>query len=499
MNTQEIFIDLHCHPSARPYAHSFAKNFKHSANPNDKNCVWFDDRPTLIDKIVNEVVGLTRFEQADYTAQVRGNVRIIVHSLYPFERGFFNNKLGQGRASDLIGRFVAQLGQARIDAIQQQTDYFGDLNREYAFVQAGQHKAVKLAEGNFTYLLTTEWDDIDLGLRQNEVDEDLQRLFIILSIEGAHVFNTGLDPTQVRPAAERHDEVLANAQAVKDWVFRPFFITFAHHFNNELCGHARSLTGIVSKLADQSENMNTGFTPLGKEVLVKLLDNSAGKRILIDIKHMSRKARLEYFQLLDEQFPNDPIPIIISHGCVTGRLNPEAAQPTFPEQGDRFNPDDINFFDDELIRVARLGGIFGIQLDERRIGSKSALHAAKGNINRRTILFNWARLVWFQIQHIAEVLDGAGLFGWNIQALGTDYDGLIDPINGYWTAKELDELDDYLLKHAFNYLQTDNAENRLSLPANRQIKAEDVVRSVMQDNALEFIRRHYRSVPGPVA
>lgn len=499
MSAQEIFIDLHCHPSARPYARSFTKNFKHSANPKDANSVWFDDRPTFIDKIINEITGLTQFVQADYAAQVRGNLGVIVHSLYPFERGFFNNKLGQGELSDLAGRFVSQLGQERIDSIQNQNDYFGDLNREYKFLQEGQNRPVKLSEGNFSYTLTTNWDDIELGLRANNTDETLQRLLVVLSIEGAHVLNTGLDPARMAPATERHDEVIANAQAIKDWAYRPFFITFAHHFNNELCGHARSLAGIVGKLADQSENMNEGFSPLGREVILKLLDNTAGKRILIDIKHMSRKSRLEYFQLLDDQFMNDPVPIIVSHGCVTGRPNPEATQPTFPDKGDKFNTDDINFFDDEIIRVARSGGVFGIQMDERRIGSQSALHAAKGSINRRTILFNWARLVWYQVQHMAEILDAAGLFAWNIQALGTDYDGLIDPINGYWTAKELDDLDDYLLKHAFNYLNSDSQENRLQLSANRQIQAEEVVRRVMQDNALEFFRRHYRSVPSPVA
>lgn len=497
MNTQEIFIDLHCHPSARPYAKSFSKNFKHSANPKDPNCIWFDDRPTLVDKFLNEIVGLTHFEQADYAAQIRGNLRIIVHSLYPFERGFFNNKLGDGTVADLAGNFVSQLGEERIDSIQNQDDYFGDLNRELKFLHDGHNRPVALPEGNFVYTLTQGWDDIEAGLRQNKVDEKTQRLLVILSIEGAHVFNTGLDPARIAPASERREEVLTNAQTVKDWPFRPFFITFAHHFDNELCGHARSLAGIVSQLADQHVNMNAGFSALGQEVLLKLLDNSAGKRILIDIKHMSRKARLEYFRLLDEQFANDPIPIIVSHGCVTGRPNPEATQTTFPDREDRFNPDDINFFDDEIVRLARSGGIFGIQLDERRIGSKSVLHAAKGNISRREMLFKWSRLVWYQIQHMAEVLDAAGLFAWNIQALGTDFDGLIDPINGYWTAKELDDLDDYLLKHAFNYLQPNNPENRLTLPANKKILADDVVRLVMQDNALEFIRRHYRSTPSP--
>ena len=75
-------------------------------------------------------------------------------------------------------------------------------------------------------------------------------------------------------------------------------------------------------------------------------------------------------------------------------------------------------------------------------GSKQALRHARGHIKRRDILFSWAKLVWNQVRHIAEVLNMKGKYAWGIQALGTDFDGLIDPINGYWTAKEIDDLDD---------------------------------------------------------
>ena len=46
-----------------------------------------------------------------------------------------------------------------------------------------------------------------------------------------------------------------------------------------------------------------------------------------------------------------------------------------------------------------------------------------------------------------------GSLPWGIQSLGTDFDGIIDPIDGYWTAEQIDYLDDYLLMHAYNYVK----------------------------------------------
>ncbi|WP_321289690.1 hypothetical protein [uncultured Sunxiuqinia sp.] len=39
-----------------------------------------------------------------------------------------------------------------------------------------------------------------------------------------------------------------------------------HHFNNDLVGHAKSLSGIVNKLCDQNDRVNEGFSDLGCQV-----------------------------------------------------------------------------------------------------------------------------------------------------------------------------------------------------------------------------------------
>jgi hypothetical protein len=87
------------------------------------------------------------------------------------------------------------------------------------------------------------------------------------------------------------------------------------------------------------------------------------------------------------------------------------------------------------------------------------------------------------------VLDEAGHFGWGIQSIGTDFDGVVDPLNGYWTSEELPYLDDYLLKHAYNYMQTDG--RKLKQDRNRDIDPEEIVSRVMTDNAFEFFSKYF--------
>jgi microsomal dipeptidase-like Zn-dependent dipeptidase len=431
------------------------------------------------------LLGLTRFSQSNYRALAYGNVGLVVVSLYPHEKNFFDLKLlGTSEATDLLTDFVTCIGKERIDFIQSNQDYFFDLEQEYAFLKAGENKIVKLPEGNFTYCIAKNQAHLEQLLDSNEAENNnLFRVIIVVSIEGAHCFNTGLAHV---PTDE--EAVLQNVVKVKNWPHKPFFITLAHHYYNELCGHAVSLPKLVSALAPQCFMKNTGFTELGKKVAKALLDNANGQRILIDIKHMSRMARKEYYQFLADEFPHETIPLIVSHGCVTG-LGSEVGFRVIPESAGKFLEEDINFYDEEIERIGRSGGIFGIQLDEKRIGSPQEIDRAKGNITRRDVLYSWARLVWNQVQHIAEVLDEVGLFAWDIQCIGSDYDGIINPINGYWTSEELDDLDDYLLKHAHNYIRN---PNRLQLPRNKNIHEEEIVSRVMRTNALGFMKRHFK-------
>jgi microsomal dipeptidase-like Zn-dependent dipeptidase len=95
--------------------------------------------------------------------------------------------------------------------------------------------------------------------------------------------------------------------------------------------------------------------------------------------------------------------------------------------------------------------------------------------------------VWRQIEHIAEVLDKEGLFCWGLQAIGSDFDGIVNPIKGLWTAENIRDLARELKIYAEAYLK----KNRDTLNDFNRITAETLVARVLHVNTLEFIERNY--------
>ena len=186
--------------------------------------------------------------------------------------------------------------------------------------------------------------------------------------------------------------------------------------------------------------------------------------------------------------PDEIIPLIASHGAVNGlRSDNEKVEDDLFNYG-KFQPDDINLYDDEIVRIAKSGGLFGIQFDERRVASETEFKNAGATLNRRRMLFYKSKLIWNQIQHIAEVLNRHGLYAWGIQCIGTDNDGMVNPLNGFWTAEEMPLFDSYLEKHAYNFIasaQSDNLENY------NKMKAADIVERFMRGNAYNFLKKNF--------
>ena len=296
------YADLHCHPNLKSYGHSFDKG---KSSP--RSDAWFGKGPTFFSKLLNLLLGLTRFNQSDMTTMIRGGSKLIFVSLYPFEKGFFINTAGGGNLSAFLSNLITGIGFNRIRDIQTHCDYFEDLEKEYAHF-LGNRRQVDIcgvAEG---------WRPIESLLDLQRGMDEPNELLVCFSIEGAHVFNSGLEPfgRDTRPG-----EVLENVRKVKNWKYPPVYITFAHNFYNDLCGHARSLEPI-EKFVDQSLGLDSGFTPLGYRVLDELLSNKNGRPILIDLKHMSLKSRKQYFDYLTKDHPGKLPPTLVSHGAVNG-------------------------------------------------------------------------------------------------------------------------------------------------------------------------------------
>ena len=475
------YVDLHCHSAMKPYGKSYNYSVVGKNNPkrNRSNSIWRYNPPSLLDKLINYIIHLTKFSQANFTSMAKGGVNVVCVSLYPIEKWFFANKINNEFIKDIASNFATGVGKKRVDHVQALTNYFKDLEMEYDFYKQLDGVVKRLPDGKFRYKLVNNYNEIE-KIRAKDNDK-ITTICVVLSIEGLHVLNKNIK------IAPKEEDFLANLQRIKNWKTPPFFVAIAHHFWNHLCGHAQSFTKLVKKKVDQSEGLNAGFTALGVKIVHELLSTANGKRILIDLKHMSVASRKDFYAIIDSTPAYKNIPLVVSHGAVNGQISFTNKEQTGSKVATKFNRVDINFYDEEIIRIAKSKGIIGLQLDERRIASKKTIKNTKNSLSRSKIMHYRSELLWFQIQHILELLDNEGLFAWNCMAIGSDFDGIIDPLNSFWTTEELPYLADFLERHAYNYMQT--AQFKV---AKNRIDADIIIERVMSSNGLDFLKANYK-------
>lgn len=462
------YTDLHCHPNLKAFGHSFSNQY------HPKSDIWYTKKQDFFTRKIYEKTGITKFSQTDLSTISRANGKVALVSLYPFEKGFFHNPYIWNGLAARLANWGIEIGYERIRYIQQHSSYFEDLQNEYLFfINSRKENRVDGILKSWKPLKDTE--DLKRNLKtENEIG-------VIFTIEGAHVFNTGLEDYG---SMLDKDEILSNVRKVKNWEFPPFFIGLAHNFNNDLCGHARSLQRL-GNLVNQEKNLGIGLTYLGSDVVRELLSKSNGRRILIDLKHMSLKSRMDYYRLLEEEFPNESIPLIISHGALTGRSiqNNEVSSPYV----NIFNDTELNFYDEEIIKLAQSGGLFAFQMDLNihvDIRRVNGLFKFK-NMNQNLEIS--AGLIWNQMQHFAEVCDRNGLFAWGNTCLGTDFDGSIYPFPGILTAEDLEPLSKELEKLADNFLK----KGRLSVRENYAIQGKEIVERFFFTNTIQFLLKNF--------
>ncbi|WP_044200962.1 membrane dipeptidase [Flammeovirga sp. OC4] len=483
MNSK-FFIDFHCHPALKPLGQSFNDNRitgRNHQNYKKNNSIFHQIKPNVFKKVLNLISSLTKFTQTDLMTLAEGNVHIISASMYPIEKGFLINRFKKGIITNTIGSLAMGVGKRRIGFIQDHDNYFKDLELEYEFYKELDNKIVTVRNKKVRYKIVNHYQEIE---KEIHLQNGIKTIFIVLSIEGLHSLNTGLNAkkSKCNPL-----EVKANVDKIKAWEHKVLYATVAHHFWNELCGHATSLRGIVDWITNQDYGLDRGITTLGYEVIDKLLDNQNGNRILIDVKHMNIKSRNAYYQYLEYKFPDENIPIIVSHGALNGLKSHKSPINAIPV-GRSFMGGEINFYDDEVVKIAKSKGLFCFQLDERRL-IKDIKNVPK-SFTKRGMLRNRSRLLWNQIQHFVEVLDRAYLSNiWDNMAIGSDYDGIINPLNGFWTAKETESLYSNLVTHAKNYFTSPTCP----LQPQNKIAPSVAIDKIFRLNALQFLEKNLRN------
>lgn len=204
--------------------------------------------------------------------------------------------------------------------------------------------------------------------------DDFKTLHIIFSLEGAHMhYEEG----------NKHDDLEKMLQNFRDFINRGDLVLFSgltHLTPNAFCNHAYG-----NKMLSKGKLLpkGHGIFDNGKALIKEIYNHN----VLIDIKHMSWVARQEFYRLRKEN-AWDNMPLIASHIGLTGFSFTERNR-YIKERGIKrgnniykisyhkksgliagtyFNPDSINFYDEDIVEVLKSGGLIGINLDIRILG-----------------------------------------------------------------------------------------------------------------------------------
>jgi hypothetical protein len=489
------FADIHCHSGLHPFA------YKIVGKPKNNN-VWDYDPP----KARQRKSKYPEYSQADFTSLAKGGVKLIYISIYPIEQGWFNPKfLKEGLISDMAARIVSKVPVKFVNMVQSDDyNYFDFFHKEYHFLNEEDGRTHTVDGKDYKYIILKPTDDIDIVLQEENT------IGVIMSVEGAQSFIPG-NATDIENGTFDFEQTIRNIEAVKTWAHPPFFLSLSHHFYNGFCGHTRSLPAKASKLLNQTIGLNEPINENGRKLIDCFLSlgdyEGNGQRILIDTKHMSVSARQEYYakvRLFNQDKDDlDKIPIVVSHTGYSGHPSMIAAisRPDTDDEkyndSDNFNNWSINLSDDEIIEVFDSNGIIGLNFDERILSGKHTLDDYNSRFTKKDIKNRTLELRKFWTQQMIEnilgivkavvnsdlVQDAEKVKIWNMLAIGTDFDGMINPEDGFITAEEFADFRTLVLELLPQQSGIDQLLQGLSV--------EQAVDKFMYDNAYNFAKMYY--------
>ncbi len=481
-NVEDFFVDIHCHPTMRA--------FHTTPNGNEKN-MWDCTKNDSVDTILgrwswNQSKGVSKYSQSNFYNCVTGKTRVVFDSLYPMERGFINLKkfpellLGK-KNIETLAVTASGLSLEQFRNYKKGNDYFNELNEQYKFLVKNQGASPC---DKYDYKIVKNYNELGASLKNNPTT-----IHVIVTIEGAHVFGCGTTSSEKTPFEELKQTLKNNISTVKQWEHVPFFITFAHHFWNQLCGHATTIPSPTNLVCDQTKGLNSGFTELGLFVLEELLSTKNGKRILIDTRHMSVESRRYYINYISQhnkKYPTDHIPLISSHSAVNGfetfdnsvlRKDSKSKKKTTA-----FCAWSLNISAEEAVAIHDSGGIAGIIMDK---GRHSGIRLLKSidklkNVEEKKVLF--LKLICDNIFVFIRSINKRS--AWDILTLGTDFDGVITHFDCYYEMSNLPELK----KDLVNFLTKNRYKSELWFG----YSPEEMMQKVFTQNAMTFLEKNFK-------
>ncbi len=504
------------------------------------------------------------FFQSDFTNLAESGFKIICASITPFEQNSMYSSMKRTANSGFETHISADR-LANAFASTPIKDFFAEMY----FLKNQKSIALNKSE-------KYEFKVVDNNKELQECYKQGKTAFVT-TIEGGHVLygynvkqkNGFLNPN-CPPALEK--EILDNIKKLKNYETRILFMGICHLFANKLAGHAKALDvgantkfnkfvlqkiisisnfiPVLPKLLDiktyeglRDGNVTTAkkytidTSQIGYKTIRALLDsnNIHNKPILIDIKHMDIKTRMDYYAILDSVPSYKNIPIICSHAAASGKNQKlalitgsfpyydnylENRKPSkfyrkhwkswkknngltdndLPSQVNFLNPFSINLYDEEIKRIYDSKGMIGIIFEQRSLGGYMNGYSWERNDTIENILKNKYKLNSNQIaqyfnsepflRNLFYFVEKSGRndsSAFDALTIGSDMDGFIDPINSCLTSAHIPNFVESLELLIPFYLQIQYGNDKLLYG----LTPKQVVNKVFSENATNFILNHF--------
>ena len=508
------FFDFHLHPSLKPQMSAPAN----TPSPWDIIKLKFA-HPNLTTVLltwnnINEVVD----SQASLTQLIKGKVNLIALALHPPETAMMNDGLIREMGNQQQTPYI---DINRITDIGSGDIYFRMLNEELANLKKNLSK-----NGKRLKLIS--------NISQYKAS-DLTTVHAILIIEGPHAF---FGAKQRRTETEIFTDFWNNFETFTT-VNRIFSLNISHLQDNEFCNHAFGIQIFNPKPFYPNGN---GITQHGFKLLQKMKE----KNILLDIKHTSLVARK---QLYDFLIGENNWPIVCTHAGLTGikkedrgryfidtdnegqHLKVRHYKPAGYILGTSFNPCTINLYDDDVKEIVFSGGLIGLSLDQRIVGVPEEALMAEDNMGdiyeeefispgekgfftnvvrstpdnsdiimteniSRTDRQDWprfhARHFLNQVFHLFKIADqynfNKALMAQRI-CIGSDFDGMINPVDGCPNVTKLESFKNYLVDN-FKEWEADFTEVT-GIKISSFITPKKLMDNIFYQNGVDFLKQWY--------
>lgn len=480
MSENDFIVDIHCHPNLKAFNSGFPKPTKNMWEKIEHK-IGSNTFSKQIDKLSKHVL---KTSQSNFYELAEGDVRVVTISLYPLEKGFLHLRnipqllIGNNRINTMH-EIVTGYDGKRMAYLKKTYRYYDDLLEEYEYVKANQGKS---PDGKYSFSIVNNYKELEASLKKKNT------IAGILSIEGAHVFGTGSPDVEKLNEADHKLLLSKHIEKVKSWEHPPFTINLAHHFWNQLSGHATTMKAPVGALLNQNKGKDKGITSLGWHVIRELLSNKNGKRILIDTKHMSAVARKEYYEFINNYNSvtlNDTIPIISSHTGINGFSTLDSSikqkDTTAKTKTHRLYRWSLNLSNEEIKHIHQSEGLIGLMMDKGNLGGMLTVQKISAITDLKKQSQEFCKLFWDNVFQIIKAVEDKSV--WNCICLGTDFDGSITHIDQYETAGKLPQFKQDLI----TFLETTEYHKELWF----KNSPTQLVHKIMQENVMRFYEKFF--------